>query len=113
MMMSQMICPGLTYLLRHSTSCLGLTAKLSFKMPDILLVEDKDSLRRVLYLTLETAGYTVTEAAGARAAPWSNARSNKRDSDLKRSARSTSQDSLLRLVNVPCVSSNAARFLKR
>ncbi len=28
-------------------------------MPDILLVEDKDSLRRVLYLTLETAGYTL------------------------------------------------------
>jgi DNA-binding NtrC family response regulator len=37
-------------------------------MPDILLVEDKDSLRRVLYLTLENAGYTVTEAADARAA---------------------------------------------
>jgi DNA-binding NtrC family response regulator len=37
-------------------------------MPDILLVEDKDSLRRVLRLTLENAGYTVTEAADARAA---------------------------------------------
>ena len=37
-------------------------------MPDILLVEDKDSLRRVLRLTLESAGYTVTEAADARAA---------------------------------------------
>ncbi|CAN5678510.1 sigma-54 dependent transcriptional regulator [soil metagenome] len=37
-------------------------------MPDILLVEDKDSLRRVLYLTLENAGYSVTEAADARAA---------------------------------------------
>lgn len=37
-------------------------------MPDILLVEDKDSLRRVLCLTLENAGYTVTEAADARAA---------------------------------------------
>src|SRR5882762_6949339 len=37
-------------------------------MPDILLVEDKDSLRRVLRLTLETAGYSVTEAADARAA---------------------------------------------
>ncbi len=37
-------------------------------MPDILLVEDKDSLRRVLCLTLEAAGYTVTEAADARAA---------------------------------------------
>src|SRR5216117_2823264 len=37
-------------------------------MPDILLVEDKDSLRRVLRLTLEHAGYTVTEAADARAA---------------------------------------------
>jgi DNA-binding NtrC family response regulator len=39
-----------------------------FIMPDILLVEDKDSLRRVLYLTLENAGYTVTEAADAREA---------------------------------------------
>jgi len=37
-------------------------------MPDILLVEDKDSLRRVLRLTLENAGYTVTEAADARTA---------------------------------------------
>ncbi len=37
-------------------------------MPDILLVEDKDSLRRVLCLTLENAGYTVTESADARAA---------------------------------------------
>jgi DNA-binding NtrC family response regulator len=37
-------------------------------MPDILLVEDKDSLRRVLKLTLEHAGYTVTEAADAREA---------------------------------------------
>jgi DNA-binding NtrC family response regulator len=37
-------------------------------MPDILLVEDKDSLRRVLRLTLEAAGYTVTEAAETRAA---------------------------------------------
>ena len=37
-------------------------------MPDILLVEDKDSLRRVLRLTLEHAGYTVTEAADARSA---------------------------------------------
>ena len=35
---------------------------------DILLVEDKDSLRRVLRLTLENAGYTVTEANDARAA---------------------------------------------
>jgi DNA-binding NtrC family response regulator len=35
---------------------------------DILLVEDKDSLRRVLRLTLENAGYSVTEAADARAA---------------------------------------------
>jgi CheY-like chemotaxis protein len=32
-------------------------------MPDILLVEDKDSLRRVLRLTLENAGYSVAEAA--------------------------------------------------
>jgi DNA-binding NtrC family response regulator len=37
-------------------------------MPDILLVEDKDSLRRVLRLTLENAGYSVTEAGDARAA---------------------------------------------
>lgn len=37
-------------------------------MPDILLVEDKDSLRRVLRMTLENAGYTVTEAADARVA---------------------------------------------
>jgi DNA-binding NtrC family response regulator len=37
-------------------------------MPDILLVEDKDSLRRVLCLTLENAGYTVTESADARTA---------------------------------------------
>jgi DNA-binding NtrC family response regulator len=37
-------------------------------MPDILLVEDKESLRRVLRLTLENAGYTVTEAADARSA---------------------------------------------
>jgi DNA-binding NtrC family response regulator len=37
-------------------------------MPDILLVEDKDSLRRVLRLTLENAGYVVAEAADARAA---------------------------------------------
>jgi len=37
-------------------------------MPDILLVEDKESLRRVLCLTLESAGYTVAEAEDARAA---------------------------------------------
>jgi len=37
-------------------------------MPDILLVEDKESLRRVLRLTLEHAGYSVTEAADARQA---------------------------------------------
>ena len=37
-------------------------------MPDILLVEDKESLRRVLRLTLETAGYTVVDAEDARAA---------------------------------------------
>jgi DNA-binding NtrC family response regulator len=37
-------------------------------MPDILLVEDKESLRRVLRLTLENAGYSVTEAADAREA---------------------------------------------
>ncbi len=43
-------------------------------MPDILLVEDKDSLRRVLRLTLEHAGYTVTEAADAREASMEIAR---------------------------------------
>ena len=37
-------------------------------MPEILLVEDKESLRRVLRMTLEAAGYSVTEAADARAA---------------------------------------------
>jgi DNA-binding NtrC family response regulator len=37
-------------------------------MPDILLVEDKESLRRVLRLTLEHAGYTVSECADASAA---------------------------------------------
>ncbi len=37
-------------------------------MADILLVEDKDSLRRVLRLTLENAGYSVTEAVDARSA---------------------------------------------
>ncbi len=37
-------------------------------MADILLVEDKDSLRRVLRLTLENAGYSVTEAGDAREA---------------------------------------------
>jgi DNA-binding NtrC family response regulator len=37
-------------------------------MPDILLVEDKESLRRVLRLTLESAGYAVEEAEDARAA---------------------------------------------
>ena len=37
-------------------------------MPDILLVEDKESLRRVLRLTLEHAGYSITEAADAREA---------------------------------------------
>src|SRR5947209_5216366 len=37
-------------------------------MPDILLVEDKESLRRVLRLTLESASYTVAEAEDARAA---------------------------------------------
>ena len=36
-------------------------------MADILLVEDKDSLRRVLRLTLENAGYSVAEAVDASA----------------------------------------------
>src|SRR5215468_5168991 len=35
-------------------------------MADILLVEDKDSLRRVLRLTLENAGYSVTEAGNTQ-----------------------------------------------
>jgi DNA-binding NtrC family response regulator len=43
-------------------------------MPDILLVEDKDSLRRVLSLTLTNAGYTVTESSDARAATQEIAR---------------------------------------
>jgi DNA-binding NtrC family response regulator len=43
-------------------------------MPDILLVEDKESLRQVLRLTLETAGYTVAEAPDARAATQAIAR---------------------------------------
>src|SRR5918993_3640547 len=43
-------------------------------MPDILLVEDKESLRRVLRLTLENAGYTVAEAEDARAAAQEVAR---------------------------------------
>ena len=43
-------------------------------MPDILLVEDKESLRRVLRLTLENAGYTVAEAEDARAAAQALAR---------------------------------------
>src|SRR5260370_7441468 len=46
----------------------GGSPRLSTFMPDILLVEDKESLRRVLRLTLENAGYSVTEAADARAA---------------------------------------------
>ena len=43
-------------------------------MPDILLVEDKDSLRRVLRLTLEAAGYSVAESEDARAAAQALAR---------------------------------------
>src|ERR1043165_6530177 len=43
-------------------------------MSDILLVEDKESLRRVLRLTLESAGYTVAEAEDARAAAQALAR---------------------------------------
>src|SRR5882672_12769620 len=46
----------------------GESPRLSSFMPDILLVEDKESLRRVLRLTLENAGYSVTEAADAREA---------------------------------------------
>jgi DNA-binding NtrC family response regulator len=57
-----------------SAYCLALLYNLALplvanpSMPDILLVEDKESLRRVLRLTLENAGYSVTEAADARAA---------------------------------------------
>ncbi|HEY9285452.1 MAG TPA: sigma-54 dependent transcriptional regulator [Pyrinomonadaceae bacterium] len=47
-------------------------------MPDILLVEDKESLRRVLRLTLEHAGYSVAEAADARAAADEIARARHR-----------------------------------
>jgi DNA-binding NtrC family response regulator len=43
-------------------------------MPDVLLVEDKESLRRVLRLTLESAGYSVAEAEDARAAAQALAR---------------------------------------
>src|SRR5215213_906417 len=43
-------------------------------MTDILLVEDKESLRRVLRLTLESAGYGVAEAEDARAAAQALAR---------------------------------------
>src|SRR5215218_7338697 len=43
-------------------------------MPEILLVEDKESLRRVLRLTLESAGYGVAEAEDARAAAQALAR---------------------------------------
>ena len=42
--------------------------------PEILIVEDKDSLRRALRLTLEGAGYAVAEAADARAAQQAIAR---------------------------------------
>lgn len=38
------------------------------RMADVLLVEDKDSLRRVLRLTLENAGYSVGEAVDAPSA---------------------------------------------
>src|SRR5919107_1879580 len=48
------------------------------RMPDILLVEDKESLRRVLRLTLEHAGYVVAECADARAAADEVARSRHR-----------------------------------
>src|SRR5437762_6059676 len=44
------------------------TASGNYFMPDMLLVEDKESLRRVLRLTLEHAGYSVAEAADAREA---------------------------------------------
>ena len=37
-------------------------------MADVLLVEDKESLRQVMRLTLENAGYSVTEAEDARVA---------------------------------------------
>jgi DNA-binding NtrC family response regulator len=37
-------------------------------MAEILLVEDKETLRRVLRLTLENVGYSVTEAADAKEA---------------------------------------------
>src|SRR2546421_3037656 len=52
---------GLSFIVPRSSFIISI-------MPDILLVEDKESLRRVLRLTLEHAGYGVTEAADARAA---------------------------------------------
>src|SRR5215216_5525218 len=73
-------------------------------MADILLVEDKDSLRRVLRLTLENAGYSVSEAIDARSAlnEISNARHrliltdlrmpNGSGLDVLRSARSADAD---------------------
>src|SRR2546423_12843225 len=59
--------PALTH---HS---LLITHHLNF-MPDILLVEDKESLRRVQRLTPESAGYSVAEAEDARAAAQALAR---------------------------------------
>ena len=73
-------------------------------MADILLVEDKDSLRRVLRLTLENAGYSVAEAIDASSAlnEISNARHrliltdlrmpNGSGLDVLRSARSADAD---------------------
>jgi DNA-binding NtrC family response regulator len=55
----QQICP-LVFFIPKQTSFV--------EMPDILLVEDKESLRRVLRLTLENAGYSVTESADASSA---------------------------------------------
>jgi DNA-binding NtrC family response regulator len=46
----------------------------STPQPEILIVEDKDSLRRALRLTLEGAGYAVDEATDARAAQQAIAR---------------------------------------
>ena len=73
-------------------------------MADILLDEDKDSLRRVLRLTLENAGYSVAEAIDASSAlhEISNARHrliltdlrmpNGSGLDVLRSARSADAD---------------------
>jgi DNA-binding NtrC family response regulator len=55
----QHICPLATFIPEQTSFV---------EMSDILLVEDKESLRRVIRLTLENAGYSVTESADATSA---------------------------------------------